>query len=164
MPLPGMSAPSIRMPVNRSLRYVSICVSASVRAVPLWPARRSEIVLATKATDQCRNPDAEQGQRDQQLDDAEPFVRRRLSPRQGWERLPGQGHGCLSCCHEPGTLLQIAWSGLWLVVVVVDAAPGAPGGGSTVERSLAFPDIVAVSAITGPLTVAPLPALKTPLV
>ena len=67
----------------------------------------------------------------------------------------------MSCCHEPGTTAHAACAGP--VVVVVLDAPGAPLGGFTVVRSFAFPDIVARSAITGPLTFEPLAALKRPL-
>ena len=63
----------------------------------------------------------------------------------------------MSCCHEPGTPAKAAWSTPVVVVVVVEA-PGAPGGGLTVVRSFALPDIVAVSAITGPFTSEPLPS------
>ena len=45
VPLVGISVPSIRTAVKVRVRYFSICVSARVRAVPFWPARRSETAL-----------------------------------------------------------------------------------------------------------------------
>src|SRR5581483_3135444 len=131
--------------------------------------------------EQGADPDGEQHHRDDQLDQPERLLLAAKAPQPGRQGDGAGSHGYLSCCHDPGTLLHPTWSSPWTVVVVVIVSdvvvvsvlvevvvdvvvevvtPGAPAGGLTVFRSFAFPDIVAVSAITGPLIVAPLAALK----
>src|SRR5439155_4063528 len=113
--------------------------------------------------DERGDRDREHRHRDQHLDEAEPVVFcRRPQPAQERPQVPD--HGYLSCCHEPGTPVQLTWSGPLSVDVVVEEAPGAPGGGSIVDGTVPLPDSFAVSAITAPCRTELPDPLKTPFV
>src|SRR5581483_6275835 len=125
------------------------------RALLACPSQRER--ARREDGDQARDRDGQDRQRDQHLDHSEAAFLG--DPAVEPDGQQARHRSYFSCCQEPGTTAQVACG---LPVVVVVAAPGAPLGGSTVVRSFAFPDIVARSAITGPLTFELADALNTP--
>lgn len=128
-----------------TVRYVSICLSAIVNAVPFRLARCSEVKEAENTVSCAAMATASIVIAARSSTRPRPDSERRRTRNRRRQRNVAIGYDPVTWRQVPGTTLHV-------VDVTAVVTPGAPGGGIVIGVNFVFPDIVALSAMTGPVT------------